>query len=260
MTAPLLRVTYIGGPTALLEYAGLRFLTDPTLDPAGTEYPTPAYTLQKQQPPALPPGGLGAVDVVLLSHDHHFDNLDHAGRALLASAGMVCTTVAGAGRLGCGARGLEPGAHLRLPAPAGGEVGLTATPARHGPAGGDRGPCIGFLLESAAAGAPRVYVSGDTVWYDAVEAIGRGRRVDVALLNLGAAKVAVAGPAPLTFTAAEAVALARAWPETLVVPLHFEGWAHFTEGADAVREAFAAAGLAARLRWLPPGVPTVLPT
>ncbi len=258
MTAPLLRVTYLGGPTALLEYGGLRFLTDPTLDPAGTEYPTPAYTLRKQQSPVLPPGGLGPVDAVLLSHDHHFDNLDHAGRVLLATAGMVCTTIAGAERLGNGARGLEAGAQLRLRAPAGGDVGITATPARHGPAGGDRGPCIGFLLESAAAGAPRVYVSGDTVWYDAIEAIGRGRRVDVALLNLGAAKVAVAGPAPLTFTADEAVALARAWPGTLVVPLHFEGWEHFTEGREAVRDAFAAAGLTARLRWLAPGVPTEL--
>jgi L-ascorbate metabolism protein UlaG (beta-lactamase superfamily) len=29
-----LRLTYIGGPTALLEYGGLRFLTDPTFDAA----------------------------------------------------------------------------------------------------------------------------------------------------------------------------------------------------------------------------------
>ena len=36
-----LRITYIGGPTALLELAGLRLLTDPTFDPAGTEYRTP---------------------------------------------------------------------------------------------------------------------------------------------------------------------------------------------------------------------------
>lgn len=258
MTAPLLRVTYIGGPTALIEYGGLRLLTDPTLDPAGTEYPTPAYTLRKRQSPALPAGGLGPVDVVLLSHDHHFDNLDHAGRALLAQAGMVCTTVAGAARLGGATRGLEPGDRLSRPAPSGGEVVITATPARHGPAGGDRGPCIGFLLETGDGRGPRVYLSGDTVWYEAVAAIGRDRRVDVALLNLGAAKVAVAGPAPLTFTALEAVGLARAWPDTVVVPLHFEGWEHFSEGAEAVREAFAAAGLAGRLRWPAPGVPTAI--
>jgi hypothetical protein len=42
------------------------------------------------------------------------------------------------------------------------------------------------------------------------------------------------------------------------VPLHFEGWAHFTESRETIVRAFAAAGLDARLRWLEPGVPTVL--
>lgn len=104
----LLHATYIGGPTALLELDGLRLLTDPTFDPAGTDYTTPAYTLHKTQPPALPATELGAVDAVLLSHDHHFDNLDTAGRAVLGMSGAVYTTMAGAERLGAGARGLVP--------------------------------------------------------------------------------------------------------------------------------------------------------
>jgi L-ascorbate metabolism protein UlaG (beta-lactamase superfamily) len=130
-------------------------------------------------------------------------------------------------------------------------VQLTAVPARHGPAGGDRGPVLGFVLEADGAA---VYFSGDTVWYDGVEEIWRRFQINVALLNLGAAKVAVAGPQPLTFTAAEAVELARQWPHTIVVPLHFEGWQHFTEGRDDIERAFLAAGLEARLRWLTPGV------
>jgi L-ascorbate metabolism protein UlaG (beta-lactamase superfamily) len=32
-------ITYIGGPTALLEYGGLRFLTDPTFDEARSYEP-----------------------------------------------------------------------------------------------------------------------------------------------------------------------------------------------------------------------------
>jgi L-ascorbate metabolism protein UlaG (beta-lactamase superfamily) len=40
----MLRVTYIGGPTALLQLGGLRLLTDPTFDPGGTEYRTRAQT------------------------------------------------------------------------------------------------------------------------------------------------------------------------------------------------------------------------
>ncbi len=84
--APPAHATYIGGPTALLDWRGLRLLTDPTFDPAGTTYEPPGYTLRKTQGPALPADRVGAVDAVLLRHDHHFDNLDHAGRALHPSA------------------------------------------------------------------------------------------------------------------------------------------------------------------------------
>ncbi|HSB55273.1 MAG TPA: MBL fold metallo-hydrolase, partial [Gemmatimonadales bacterium] len=90
-----LRLTYIGGPTILIEWRGLRLLTDPTFDPPGTSYPTPAYTLHKTLGPAISAEKLGPVDAVLLSHDHHFDNLDHAGRALLPLARQVLTTRAG---------------------------------------------------------------------------------------------------------------------------------------------------------------------
>jgi hypothetical protein len=69
----------------------------------------------------------------------------------------------------------------------------------------------------------------------------------------------VAGPHPLTFTADEAVTLARLWPDAIIVPLHFEGWGHFTEGAAAVRATFAAAGLSGHLRWPPAGVGIDLP-
>ena len=245
------RITYIGGPTALVEFGGLRVVTDPTFDPAGTDHPAPAYTLRKTQAPAVAAAHLGAVDAVLLSHDHHADNLDTAGRAFLATVPTVYTTVAGAERLGGTARGLTPWQSIACPTTSGGTVQLTAVPARHGPAGGDRGPVLGFVLEADGAA---VYFSGDTVWYDGVEEIGRRFQIDVALLNLGAAKVAVAGPQPLTFTAAEAMELARQWPHTIVVPLHFEGWQHFTEGRDDIDRAFLAAGLEARLRWLTPGV------
>jgi L-ascorbate metabolism protein UlaG (beta-lactamase superfamily) len=99
-------MTYIGGPTALLEWAGLRLLTDPTFDAAGTVYPAGAYSLRKTQEAALASDSLLPLDAVLLSHDHHVDNLDHSGRALLPRAGRILTTAAGAARLGGGATGL----------------------------------------------------------------------------------------------------------------------------------------------------------
>ena len=38
-------------------------------------------------------------------------------------------------------------------------------------------------------------------------------------------------------------------PHARIMPLHFEGWAHFTEGRDVIERVFAEAGLADRLIW-----------
>jgi hypothetical protein len=38
-----------------------------------------------------------------------------------------------------------------------------------------------------------------------------------------------------------------------VVPVHFEGWAHFTEGADTLVKAFDESGLSERLHLLQRG-------
>jgi L-ascorbate metabolism protein UlaG (beta-lactamase superfamily) len=245
------RLTYIGGPTALIEMCGLRLLTDPTFDGAGSDHPSPtgAYTLVKTMPPALRPEQLGHIDAVLLSHDHHADNLDHAGVAMLGHADRVLTTTAGAARLGAHATGLEPWRSLSLPTRDGRALHVTATPARHGPAGGDRGPVIGFVLAPSATPDLAVYVTGDTVWYEGVAEVARRFDVRTVVGFLGAARVAVAGPSHLTLTGEEGVRLAHAFPKAAVVPLHFEGWAHFSEGRAEIAAAFAAAGLEHRLRW-----------
>ena len=95
MNASQLKLTYIGGPTALLEFGGLRPLTDPTFDAPGGEYTTGPVTLRKIMGPALGSDAIGLLDAVLLTHDHHFDNLDHAGRALLGNMERVFTTKEG---------------------------------------------------------------------------------------------------------------------------------------------------------------------
>jgi L-ascorbate metabolism protein UlaG (beta-lactamase superfamily) len=254
------RATYIGGPSVLLEVAGLRLLTDPNFDPAGSRYETPVYTLHKSTNPGIAVDAIGSIDAVLLSHDHHFDNLDRAGRAMLQRAKRTLVPIAGAERLGGNAVGLTPWQTVELANAAGESLRVTATPARHGPPGGDRGPVIGFLLTAGdrpeAPDVPAIYVSGDTVWYEGVEEVARRADVRVAVLFLGAARVREVGPAHLTFTADEGVLVARAMPNALIVPVHYEGWQHFSEGRAVIQRAFDDAGVSARLRWLEPGRPT----
>jgi L-ascorbate metabolism protein UlaG (beta-lactamase superfamily) len=229
----------------------VRLLTDPTLDPAGSEYHTPVYTLRKTMGPAVAAESLLPLDAVLLSHDHHYDNLDHAGLSLLSSVPRVITTVAGAERLGA-ELGLAAWERITLAGRAGGTLRVTATPARHGPAHMDRGPVIGFVLErEGEAGA--IYLSGDTVWYEGVAEVAARFRVRTAVLFLGAARVAAVGDWPLTFTADGAVEAARALGDATIVPVHFEGWEHFSESRAEVEAAFAGARLRERLRWPIPG-------
>lgn len=248
-----MRVTYVGGPTALLELEGLRLLTDPTFDPAGTSYTTPVYTLGKTAGPAIPLTVLNPVDVVLLSHDHHFDNLDHAGRSMLAHAAKVITTSAGAVRLGGGAVGLDPWATIEIATPLQRRVRITGTPARHGPADSDRGPVTGFVLTAQDQPESGIYVSGDTVWYDGVAEVARRFSIRVAVLFMGAARVREVGPHHLTLTAEEGVIAARTFDQAAIVPVHFEGWAHFSEGRADIETAFAKANLTNRLHLLAPG-------
>ena len=116
----MVELTLVGGPTAVLEYAGLRWLTDPALSPPG-EY---AGGLVKTTGPAIEPDALPPIDVVLLSHEHHSDNLDPAGREFLPRAGRVLTTVQGAERLGGNAIGLEPWSSAEVDRAGGGAAGL----------------------------------------------------------------------------------------------------------------------------------------
>ncbi|TDC44051.1 MBL fold metallo-hydrolase [Micromonospora sp. KC213] len=245
-----IRVRVYGGPTTLIEYGGLRFVTDPTFDPPG-EYPMPLpgdHRLVKTAPAPVTAADLGRVDAVLLSHDEHDDNLDHAGRAFLSQAPVVLTTVSGAGRLGGNARGLASWQTAELTRPDG-IVTVTGLPARHGPAGCEpiTGDVVGFML--TADDLPPVYVSGDNAALDHVKQIAeRFAPVDTAILFLGGARMAFAfDGALLTLDSAQGAEATKMLGARRVVPAHYDSWAHFTEGRNEIQAAFADAGLAGRL-------------
>ena len=246
-----MKLTHIGGPTLLIEWGGKRILTDPTFDPPGRRYSFGwgAFS-RKVAGPAIAPGDVGPLDAILLTHDHHDDNLDAAGRTLLPGAGDVVTTVSGAARLGR-ARGLAPWQSAVLD----GGIEVTATPCRHGPPGFHFivGDVIGFALRLDGR---TLWISGDTVLYDGVREVARRLDVDVAVLHLGGVRFPVTGPLRYTMTARDAVELGDALKARVVVPLHYEGWAHFREGRAAIeRELAAAPAFRSTVRWLELGEP-----
>jgi L-ascorbate metabolism protein UlaG (beta-lactamase superfamily) len=252
-----LSITLIGGPTALIEIDGFRLLTDPTFDAPG-DYQLPHVKLEKLTGPALSANDIGDVDAVLLSHDQHSDNLDHSGKDFLSKARRVLTTEAGAKRLGGHAEGFAPWASTELTGSGGRALTITATLARHGPAGIEplSGDVIGFVVSSNKSGSRPIYVSGDTVWYDGVAEVARRFKAGVVLPFAGAAQTR--GPFHLTMDTNDAIETARAFPDALIVPVHTDGWAHFRQNAGDLRATFDTLGFGSRLRILEPGVATVI--
>jgi L-ascorbate metabolism protein UlaG (beta-lactamase superfamily) len=245
-------LTLIGGPTVLIELAGLRLLTDPTFDPPG-RYDLGSVTLVKQAGPAIAADRIGALDAILLTHDQHADNLDQAGRALLAKAKRVFSTPIASRRLGGGVESLVSWQTVELPRPGGGKLFVTGTPARHGPAGIEAitGDVTGFLLGLDKPG-DAVYISGDTVWYEGVAEVARRYRPKLIVLFTGAAQTR--GKFHLTMNNNDAIDAAVAFKDSKVVAVHNHGWEHFKESQDDLAQAFTALGLASRLELLEAGV------
>ncbi len=247
------QMTLVGGPTALIEIGGFRLLTDPTFDAPG-DYPISYGKLTKTGKPALTVDQVLPVDAVLLSHDQHADNLDTSGRALLKRVPRVFTTVAGAKRLGGNAEGLAPWASTQLAKSDGSTLQITATPARHGPAGIEplSGDVIGFVV--SIEGEPPVYITGDTVWYDGIAEVARRYPVGAVLLFAGSAEPR--GPFHLTMDTNDAIETAHAFPNAAIVPVHRDSWAHIKQNGADLEASFKALGIADRLRMLKPGVAT----
>ena len=263
-----MKVTALGTASVLLEYAGLRLLTDPVLDPAGVTYsmapagvPERWFASTKLEKPALSAAELGPVDAVLLSHDHHRDNLDVAGRAYLMSAAVdaVLTTPAGQRRLRrhrAAVTGLRAGQSATV-----GTATVTAVTAQHGPRYVPQtGQVTGFHL--TAPGEPSVWISGDTVMTAALaDALRAMAGVDVAIINAGAVRFASAplvGSALFTFTPDQFVEACTLVDPGIIVPVHRAGWTHF-QPEEPLHAALDAAGFTPRTRWLISGETAELP-
>ena len=253
------RLTYLGGPTYLIEIGRFRIVTDPGFDPQGTEKSEgPGHILTKVMGPPIPVDKIGAIDAVLLSHAQHLDNLDNEGRRLLAKVGTTITTPASAAMNlpGKNVQGLATWQSTELKNAAGERLKITATPAVHtsNPALREAvGEVTGFMLEWEGQQGGAFYISGDTVWIDEILEIAKRFKVAAGVLHLGAANVPAVGDNFLTMGSVDGVRAAKALGMKRVYPAHFEGWRHFSQGSWSIVREFEKAGLAEVLVLLRPG-------
>jgi len=110
-------------------------------------------------------------------------------------------------------------------------------------------------LTLGGATRPGLWMTGDTVLYGPLRRYAADLAPEVALVHMGAVRFGLSGPLRYTMDAKEAAELIALARPDVVVPIHVEGWSHFSEQEEATRRVLAAAPVtvADRVRWAPLG-------
>jgi hypothetical protein len=135
---------------------------------------------------------------------------------------------------------------------------ITATPARHGPAGIEplSGDVIGFVVQSSKAGSRPIYISGDTTWFDGVAEVARRFNAAWCCRSPAQPRPAVRSTSPWTPRHHRDRA---GFADSVIVPVHTDGWAQFpSERAGSARPPSIRWVLDRACRILEPGVATVI--
>ena len=205
------RITHIGGPTALIEVGGWRLLTDPTFDPPGRQVPLRLgdRVAQAGRARRSPPPTSGRSTRCCSRTTTTTTTSTPPGARCSRRRASSSPRCRAPKRLGGGARGLENWATTRLEAAGRAPIEVTATPCRHGPPRSHPivGDVIGFALRWEGQEHGVLWISGDTVLYDGVREVAEPAAVDTALLHLGGVQFPVTGPLRYTMTADDAVEL-----------------------------------------------------
>jgi len=181
------QLTLVRNATLLLELAGKRVLVDPMLDDEGarppiegTRNPVPNPTAPLPMPAEEVVAGL---DAVIVTHRHR-DHMDGTAEELLPrDVPVFCQPEDedALRELGVDARAVDDEVEW-------GGLRIVRTPGRHGtgPIADALAPVSGFVLGG-------LYIAGDTVWYEGVEATIERHQPRVAVVNAGGAEFAEGG-------------------------------------------------------------------
>ncbi|WP_167475104.1 MBL fold metallo-hydrolase [Nocardia arthritidis] len=205
MTTTDLTVTRIGHACQLIEFGGLRVLTDPWF--------TETATYHQGEPVTATVAELGRIDAVVISHEHY----DHCDLDALVAGGFdldipligPATVTAIAARKGFRElRTIEAWESTTV-----GELTVTATPGEHGVHE------VTFVLRS---GGRTVFFGGDSLRVPELDTLpSRFGKIDLAILPTNGLCVRPMNMRQVVMDAEEAAALTAVLRPTLAIPHHY---------------------------------------
>jgi L-ascorbate metabolism protein UlaG (beta-lactamase superfamily) len=252
---------FVGTATTILEWEGLRLMTDPNfLHAGGHVHLGPGVRGTRRTDPAVDLHDLPHIDLVLLSH-YHADHFDQEVEASLRRDLPIITTPHAHSHLTSKGKhhhhghddesftnvhALDSWEHMFVDVaanPKRPKIQLTAMPGKHVGDGllakandilGAVPPTNGWMLElgydaSSFECGYRIYISGDTLYVKDLERIPEmythaGKPVDLMLVHLGG--TTIPGPhMPLimvTMDAIQGIQLVKLVQPVLTVPIHYE--------------------------------------
>jgi L-ascorbate metabolism protein UlaG (beta-lactamase superfamily) len=104
------------------------------------------------------------------------------------------------------------------------DIQITRTGGQHGTGeiGKAMAPVSGFILR--APGEPVLYIAGDTIWCEEVQAAVETYRPQIVVVNAGAAQFLEGDP--ITMSAIDVIAVCQAAPQARIVAVHMEAINH----------------------------------
>ncbi|KAJ9270419.1 hypothetical protein DTO212C5_3450 [Paecilomyces variotii] len=279
---------FVGTATTILEWEGIRLMTDPNFLHAGDHvHLGPGVSATRKTNPAVDLHDLPRVDVVLLSH-YHGDHFDQKVEASLRRDLPIITTPHAKSHLT--SKGPEDSftdvfeldvfqqmlIDINNEGKQHPRIRVTAMPGKHVPTkllqtlndiAQAIPPTNGWMVE-LGYGQPgatnpdfetgyRIYISGDTLMVDELKEIPQrfaGEKIDLMLIHLGGTTVPSPAMLPMavmvTMDAKQGLELVQLIKPDLTIPIHYDDYNVFASPLEDFKKAMEEAGLGDKVVYL----------